>query len=68
MISSGRREEGIHNLTYAADQKYPLAADKLGDIFRDTGKIEKARFWYEQALEYGDVAAKEKLEQLKTMA
>ena len=68
LISSGRRDEGIQNLTYAADQKYPLAADKLGDIFRDTGKIEKARFWYEQALEYGDIAAKEKLDHLKEMA
>lgn len=64
LLEKGSEEEGIRNLVFAADQRYSLASDKLGDIFREQGKIEKARFWYEQALEGDDLLKEDILEKI----
>lgn len=64
----GNEEESIEKLTYAADYHFTPAAIKLGDIFKEQGRIDKARFWYEQALEFQDIPAEDILERLKTLA
>lgn len=67
LLENGSEEEGIRNLMYAADQRYSLASDKLGDIFREQGKIDKARFWYEQALEGNDLLKEDIMDKIEKL-
>lgn len=52
--NEGNQDEGIERFTYAADYHFTPAAVQLGDIFKEEGRIDKARFWYEQALDAQD--------------
>lgn len=67
LLEKESKEEGIRNLVYAADQRYSPASDKLGDIFREQGKIDKARFWYEQALDGDDLLKESILEKIEKL-
>ena len=67
LLDKGQENEAVRNLMYAADRRYFPAADKLGDIFSKQKKYEKARFWYENALEGKDMDEREITEKINKL-
>ena len=61
-------EAALFRYNNLAQRGHARAADRLGNIYRQGKYIEKnekqAVYWYQQAIELGDISAKIKLEQL----
>lgn len=66
LLSEGKNEEAIDYLCRAADKDHPLVASLLGDVYsKQIGGFEKAKYWYEKALEGGDFQVVDRLRLLE---
>ena len=66
LLAEEKVEEAIAHLLRAADKDHPLVASLLGDIYsKQIGGLEKAKYWYEKALEGGDFQMVDRLRLLE---